>query len=61
MMHMCLVTDIEILREELNRVVMDNKGRDSEKIIVISQRLDTLIHEFYKRDKKLISADVISR
>lgn len=41
--------EIEILREELNRLIKDNECLYSEKIVKLSQKLDKLIYAYYAK------------
>lgn len=52
MVLMVLVKEIEKLREELNKVVVDNKKPNNENVITISRKLDVLIHKFYAEGEK---------
>lgn len=40
--------EIEILREELNRLTRENTCLHSEEIVKLSQELDKLIYKYYK-------------
>lgn len=40
--------EIEILREELNRLTRENTCLHSEEIVKLSQKLDKLIYKYYK-------------
>ncbi|MDF2882556.1 MAG: Spo0E like sporulation regulatory protein [Clostridiaceae bacterium] len=41
---------IEVLREELNRLTKDSKCLYSEKIVKLSQKLDKLIYTYYAKN-----------
>ena len=45
---MTLLEQIEVLRKELYEAIVRNQGLSNDEVLMISERLDKIIYEFYK-------------